>query len=839
MNSFSKTVSEEDRMEGMTAALTAAGIGIWELNPDSKEFHLSPIAQQLLGATEDIIPYPHIFDFADSRDRARLLKCFREVMEGIPGKEVEIDFRHCVASEGTPRWLHCRGQAVFDPAKPSPKLHGILQDVSKHLNRFQEHEKKGSFNISAEEASHLSAKEQLARAKGLEQRLQYLIEEAPVATAMYMGRSLKIEFANDVMISYWGKDRTVIGETLRDAVPELDEQSSLDLLDQVFVTGKTIELQAAPVVLHQNGRSGTYYFDFIYKPMFDHEGNVFGIFHMAVDVTHEVQALKASRASEANLAAVLAAFPTAIGLLRGRDLIIEMPNQAFIEIVGKGPDIAGKPLRQIVQDPGRQHLVDVLDDIFITGKINRSYANPVTLHKDDGEHHRYFDFTNTPLHDADGRISAVLAIGIDVTEQVLARQKIEEAESTLRGAVDLAELGTWQLDLETQKLSFSRRLGQWFDFEPGFTATFADIYEKVQEPDRTKLRQVVEECLTANSERVFKVEFTLDQDKTGLRKTLTAQGRTYFDNDRHAYKLGGTMQDVTEHRALLSTLERLVQQRTEELAATNEKLVNINQELEDNVAQIEGINEELVQTNKRLVNSNNSLQQFSYVASHDLQEPLRKIQTFGTLLAGKIGTDIGQEAASYLSRMQQAASRMSALIEDLLSFSRVSNQEIKRDLVSLKTVMKWVLSDLELSIEETGATIEIGKLPIITGDQSQLMQLFNNLISNALKFHKPGIPPVIRIDARILTALPPKVVARRSVARYHQIDVVDNGIGFDPMYKDRIFQVFQRLHGKSEFPGTGIGLAICEKVAFNHGGAITATSEPDAGSVFSIYLPIE
>jgi len=151
-----------------------------------------------------------------------------------------------------------------------------------------------------------------------------------------------------------------------------------------------------------------------------------------------------------------------------------------------------------------------------------------------------------------------------------------------------------------------------------------------------------------------------------------------------------------------------------------------------------------------------------------------------------------------------------------------------------------VLTDLELTIEETGAQVEIGPLPTVAGDRSQLGQLFQNLLSNALKFRKPGVTPVIRVGSRQVPAaqLPPAVIPTRRATAYHCIEVSDNGIGFDDKYIDRIFQVFQRLHGKSQYAGTGIGLAICQKVVANHGGAITAISQFGHGAAFIIYLPV-
>ena len=277
-----------------------------------------------------------------------------------------------------------------------------------------------------------------------------------------------------------------------------------------------------------------------------------------------------------------------------------------------------------------------------------------------------------------------------------------------------------------------------------------------------------------------------------------------------------------QYRTLAAQLEERVGERTHELREANARLHHLNADLE---------------------RSNGSLQTFAYIASHDLQEPLRKVQQFGDLLQAQYSEVLG-EGVGYLARMQAAASRMSTLIKDLLSYSRITTQWGIDTPVSLTEILDGVLVDLELSIRESGAQVSVGPLPTVVGDATQLSQLFQNLLSNALKFSRVdrwGVSsvPQIAITAQLIKAveLPPAVRPARSALAYHQIEVTDNGVGFEEKYLDRIFQVFQRLHGKNEFAGTGIGLAICEKVAAIHGGTITARSQPGHGATFSVYLP--
>lgn len=249
---------------------------------------------------------------------------------------------------------------------------------------------------------------------------------------------------------------------------------------------------------------------------------------------------------------------------------------------------------------------------------------------------------------------------------------------------------------------------------------------------------------------------------------------------------------------------------------------------------------ELQEKNRALHRSNQSLQSFAYIASHDLQAPLRKIQSFGNLLTTQYGLDLNPEASDILHRLNTAAQRMSNLIQDLLMYSRITSQPNELKPVALSKVLTDTISDLDPVIQETTATIQHDTMPIVTGDPVELGQLFQNLLSNALKFRRPGVPPVISISCQALTRseLPDVVQLSQSVAsRFYQISVADNGIGFEPQNAERIFQMFQRLHPKHAYEGTGLGLAICQRVIENHSGAITAIGKPDEGAVFKVYLP--
>lgn len=228
---------------------------------------------------------------------------------------------------------------------------------------------------------------------------------------------------------------------------------------------------------------------------------------------------------------------------------------------------------------------------------------------------------------------------------------------------------------------------------------------------------------------------------------------------------------------------------------------------------------------ERLELSNRELQDFASIAAHDLQEPLRKILAFGDRLDSRCSKELAEEGRDYLSRMLASAKRMRKLIEDLLTYSRVTTKTLPFQSTDLNEIIHDVISDLEIRLEQVKGKVESNRLPTIDADPSQMRQLFQNLIANSLKFHRPEIAPHIKVTVKTL-------------GNFCELSFEDNGIGFEEKYLDRIFTIFQRLHGKQEYEGTGVGLAVCRRIVERHGGTITAKSAPQEGATFIINLPI-
>ncbi len=794
------------------------------------------------------------------------------------------------------------------------------------------------------------AREQL---RANEERFRGLVEEAPVATCLFLGRELRVEVANETMIGQWGKDRSVLGKPLAEAVPELKGQPFLHILDEVFTTGNTYTAAAARTELAVAGVLGTYYFDFTYKPLRNAAGEVYAILEMAVDVTERVTALKKLEASElyfrnltdtapvilwitepdgrcsylnkqwyaytgqspeeaegfgwldathpndkpeagrlfleanedqvpfsvnyrlrtqngtyrwaidkgsprfnangayegmigtvvdvheelvarqqlaeseAKLRSVILNAPAAIGLFVGRDLIVDLPNQTFIDIVGKGPDIVGKPLREVMPELENQSFLQILDDVFTSGSMFQSFASQVDIVQQDVMTHNFYNITFTPLFDAEGAVYAILDISIDVTERVLAERRLAESRMQLLTSFEQSPVGIALIsEIDLTFRMANPFYGRLVDRTPEelIGKSLLDAIPELQGQGFDKLlRNVID-----SGDPYIANELAVALIRNGQLETIYVDMTCQPYREADSERVSGVLivaTDVTQQVRTRQTIEE-----------SERKFRTLSSELDEQVQQR---THQLQASVQDLERSNENLQQFAYIASHDLQEPLRKIQSFGDILRRKYAAQLG-EGAGHLERMQTAAGRMSTLIDDLLIFSRISTQQDSSTPVSLDRVVKAVSTDLELLIEETGAVIEVESLPTVPGDRSQLSQLFQNLLSNALKFRRPGTIPTVRVSRHRVAAadLPPSALPSRVAPAYHRIDVTDNGIGFEEQYADRIFQVFQRLHGKAEYAGTGIGLAICKKVAANHGGGITARSQPGQGATFSVYLPV-
>lgn len=302
-------------------------------------------------------------------------------------------------------------------------------------------------------------------------------------------------------------------------------------------------------------------------------------------------------------------------------------------------------------------------------------------------------------------------------------------------------------------------------------------------------------------------------------------------SDAEAQRMLSERPDPNRLRQRVTFKQRLKDGRT--IAVMNEPMADGGSIATfQDITELETHELKMLEYTKRLESSNRELEEFAYVASHDLQEPLRKIEAFGDRLASRYGASLSEEGRMFLDRMQNAAHRMRRLINDLLSYSRVTTKEGRQVRIDLEEVLSGVLADLQVRIDEAKAEVRAGKLPAVVADQTHMRQLLQNIIGNALKFRVKDRAPVIDVTAEVEAAQDDRGVPVERLT----LRITDNGIGFDNRYKEQIFKIFQRLHGKLEYEGTGVGLATCRKIAERNRGSIDADGRPGEGATFTIVM---
>ena len=647
-----KALDEKER--NLKLAVEIGDLGLFNIDLRSNIVNYSHQIMEWLGVGDMQMPLEKLIKIIHPEDRDAVNNTISGIVDGSSGRKHDLTLRVLHPISGEVRFLRTIGQVQIEEGE-AVMLSGIIQDIT------------------------LSVKSKLAFEHSA-QRLKSFIDSAPFPIGVYTGKEMIIEMANQSILDAWGRTDSAIGKRYADVLPELTGQGIYEQLDAVFTTGKPFHAHNTRVDISIDGNLQSFYFNYNFTPLFDASGKVYGVMNTAADVTDLALAQKALKESERNFRTMILKAPVAICLLHGPEYSVEIANDLMINIWGKtAAQVINKPIFEALPDAKEQGLEQLLSHVYRSGETITAIERPVNLLRFGKQETVYLNFVYDAYRNGNGEIEGIMAVAIDVTDQILARFKIEE----------------------------------------------------------------------------------------------------------------------------------MVADRTKELEFSNSSLKKSNDELE----------------------------QFAYIASHDLQEPLRKINMFTGLLQKSISENEG--AQGYMNNIINSASRMTNLIRDILNYSQLSQKHDTFEKTNLEEIFVDATADFDIIVEEKSASITHSGLPVIDAIPLQTTQLFHNLISNALKYSRPDVAPEITIKSEKLpqTEAQRLGLISRIGAPYYRISFSDNGIGFSQEYADKIFNIFQRLHAKGKYEGTGIGLAMCKKIAENHHGMIYAESVEGIGTTFTIIFP--
>jgi len=525
------------------------------------------------------------------------------------------------------------------------------------------------------------------------------------------------------------------------------------------------------------GPSGeTRHYDYIFVPVLDAEGRVKAVAGSTRDNTEQKRVTQQVEEDRRRWRELLVQTPAAIAVLRGPEHRFEWVNPDYTRLVGRPAEaLIGRMVQDALPEVGGQVYINLLNDAFRTGEPFIGHESPVRLDQGDGTlKDWYVNFAYLPIRSETGEIDGIFVYVTDVTDMVVGRKKIEESERQFRTLAETIPHLAWMADETGHIFWYNRR---WYEY----TGTALDeaggwSWQKLHDPG------VLPDVLTAwrralASGDPFEMIFPLRRADGEFRSFLT-RVEPVKDNDGRVVRWFGTNTDITEQRR------------------TEDELRRMNRELEE----------------------------FAYVASHDLQEPLRMVNIYTQMILKKTSAGSTEDLGQYSVFVQEGVKRMEVLIRDLLTFSRTIHAEaLPIGIADLSAALREAMSVLRGRIEETGAVVTVSALPYTRGDTHQIAHVFQNVLSNALKYRKKDIPPQIGISAS-------------QEGEQWVIVIRDNGIGFDQQYAARIFGLFKRLH-KEEYPGTGLGLAICQRIVERYGGRMWAAAKADEGATFYVSLP--
>lgn len=786
--SLGREINERKRAEevlrkseaSLSEAQRIAQLGSWDWDIVKNRLQWSDEIYRIFGLTPQSFgaTFETFLDSVHPDDRRFVEKSINDSLHG--GKTYSINHR-ILLPEGTERIVHQQGEVLFDKEDKPVRMVGTVQDVTERDR--------------VEQALRASVQE----ARSAEGMFRGLLESAPdaIVTVSRDGRILMVNSQTEKLFRYERDD--LVGQPVEILMPARLRPGH-DAHRASYAANPHTRPMGGSKRLWGRRKDGTEFpVEISLSPLHTEDGLM--VTSIIRDITERMRVEEAmERLRRQNELILNAAGEGIYGLdLEGNTTFV---NPAAARMIGwEVEELRGVPQHAILHHTKADGTPYPREECPIYAAFKDG-----TIHHVDNEAFWRKDGTSfpveyisSPIRDEQGKLVGAVVVFSDITSRKQVEEALRVSEMKFRSLAQSANDAIISIDRMGAIVLWNRGAQRIFGYEEEevlgkpVTLLMPEQYHKSHQEGITRLRMGEKSQLVGNTVELEGLR--KDQQKFPMELSLatweTKEGMFHT----------GIIRDITERR-----------QAEEQLRIFAAKLERSNKELQD----------------------------FASVAAHDLQEPLRKVQVFGDRLKAKYGKELGEQGSDYLTRMQSATGRMQILINDLLSLSRVTSRARPFVSVNLGEVVRRVLSDLEVRVEQTGGRVEVGEMASFEADPIQIQQLLQNLISNALKFHRKDVPPVVKVHAEHLNGDGAGPAAdSNGNGKWCRIMVEDNGIGFDEKYLDRIFTVFQRLHGRSEYEGTGVGLAICRKIAERHGGSITAKSTPGRGASFLITIPVQ
>ena len=633
---------------------------------------------------------------------------------------------------------------------------------------------------------------------------QNLISQAPVLITIFRGPNFIVESVNNKALEIWDKTYDkVIGKPLFELSPET-EDGLLQIFNNIYRTGEPFTVNEYLVQLVRKGKLDTAYFNVLHQPLRDLNNDIYGIISLGTEITEAVNSRKQIEASEKRFSNILAQSLIAIAILKGSDMIITSANQAIIAIWGKGNDVIGKSLLEVLPEIKDQVFPILLQKVYETGEHFVTNEIKCILNRNEKEEECYFNLVYQPYRDVDDSITGITILATEITEYVLAKKQIEENEEEQKKlakhfklATDSAQVGIWSLDIASSTLEWSTtHKKMWGYDDQKENLTYKDWHCLIIPEDKKLAFQKIEESKVNHD--VYEVDYRIARAHDGEIVWIKSTGHYHFDEFGTAHTLTGVSIDISKQKKIDEELSQAII-KAKNATATAEHAVIAKQQFLSNM-------------------------------SHEIRTPMNAIIGFTNVL---LKTDLSEKQTEYLQAIQSSGDTLIVLINDILDLAKVDAGKMifVNEPFKVSELLSGVVRLFETKVQESNLQLITeydDRIPeIILGDSVRLHQILINLLSNAIKFTAEGN---ITINVNVKSSTKQKITI--------EFKVSDTGIGIPANKIDTIFENFEQAHVISAnlYGGTGLGLAIVKQLVEKQGGTITVESKVDLGTTFSCIL---